>query len=149
MTGQPDAIDSQAGATRQRFTIALCSIAFRSEPIEPVVARAADIGFDAVEVFAGQIMDKSDDELRSLRRLADEQGVALDVIAPYFALTRGEQEYDESIRTARRCVDEDPHVHRCQRDRRRQCRGDGRPLAALRARAARDDRHGRQPCLRA
>ncbi|MEX0887631.1 MAG: sugar phosphate isomerase/epimerase [Phycisphaeraceae bacterium] len=91
-------------AEERTLTLTLCSIAFRNDPIEDIVTRAAALGFDGVEVFAKQIEEHDDEALLALRRLADEHRIALPVISPYFAFTRGQKEYDDAIATARRCV---------------------------------------------
>ncbi len=100
----PTTVDSNAADPHQAVSLTLCSIAFRNDPIEDVVARAAQTGFDGVEVFFGQIQDHDDDALAHLRRVADEHKIALPVISPYFAFTRGQKEYDDALATADRAI---------------------------------------------
>jgi 3-dehydroshikimate dehydratase len=86
------------------ITLSFCSIAFRNEPIKAVVPRLANIGYDAVEVFGGHVEKKSDDESHALRRLADDSGIQLLLIAPYFILTRTRQHFDETMQIAQRTI---------------------------------------------
>jgi len=85
-------------------TIAFCSLAFRNEPIEDLVQPLAEIGYDAIEVFGGQVLNRSEDDLDRLRDLAAQHGIGLLGVAPYFALTRGQTEYDETMQTAEKTV---------------------------------------------
>ncbi len=80
--------------------LSCCSIAFRDEPIEDVVKRYAEIGYDAVEILGRQIENNSEQSLRDLRKLADDRGIKLLVVSPYFILTRNRQHFDESMKTA-------------------------------------------------
>lgn len=84
-----------------RPTICFCSIAFRNEPIEQIIPRLAEAGYDAVEIFAGQIEGRSDAELDRLRAIADGCGLRIAVLSPYFWLTRDLPELVErSLRSA-------------------------------------------------
>lgn len=84
------------------ITISLCSIAFRSEPIESLIPKIAEIGFDAVEVFGDHIEGRGDPELASIRELAAEHEVQILAMSPYLALTRGAAEYAESVERVKR-----------------------------------------------
>lgn len=84
--------------------LCFCTLAFRQEPIETVLPRLAEAGYDGAEVFGRQIEGKSDDQLRELRGVADAAGIKLPLIAPYFVLTRGDKERAETIQVAERCV---------------------------------------------
>jgi 3-dehydroshikimate dehydratase len=86
------------------ITLSLCSIAFRHQPIEELVPRIAALGFDAVEIFGGQIEGKSDDELRSLKDLADRNHLQILALAPYFSFTRDQAAYNESVERAQKLV---------------------------------------------
>jgi 3-dehydroshikimate dehydratase len=86
------------------ITLSLCSIAFRSQPIEDLVPRIAQTGFDAVEIFGGQIENKSDDEVRGLKKLADRHKLKVLALAPYFSFTRDQAAYDESVERAGKLV---------------------------------------------
>ncbi|HUT58144.1 MAG TPA: sugar phosphate isomerase/epimerase [Phycisphaerae bacterium] len=86
------------------ITISLCSIAFRDEPIESLVPRIAQIGYDAVEIFGSQIDGKSDEELSALKDLCAEHGLRPLAVAPYLSLTRSREAYDESLACAERFV---------------------------------------------
>lgn len=80
--------------------LAFCTIAFRDDPIEDVLPKTAAIGYDAAEVFWGQLDGKSDDELKAVRELTDEAGMPILVIAPYLSFTRDKAEYEASVQRA-------------------------------------------------
>jgi 3-dehydroshikimate dehydratase len=71
-----------------RPQVCFCSIAFRDEPIVDIVPRLAKLGYDGVEVWGKHIDGQSEVDLRTLRRVADDAGIRLAVLSPYFWLTR-------------------------------------------------------------
>ena len=87
------------------ITISLCSIAFRNDPIEDLIPRIAADGYDAVEIFFGQLDGKTEAELANIKEIADEHKLEILVIAPYFILTRGQENYDNTLVDAQRYVD--------------------------------------------
>ncbi len=95
----PDA----AGASSKN-PLAFCSIAFRNEPIEALIRPLAELGYDAIEAFGGHVLGKPDGELETLRRSADRAGIALLAVSPYFVLTRGAEEFEQTLATARDSV---------------------------------------------
>lgn len=70
------------------ITLSFCSIAFREEPIETVIPKLGEIGYDAVEIFAGQLEGKSDAELKEVRQLAQDSCLRIEVVSPYLWLTQ-------------------------------------------------------------
>ncbi len=79
-----------------------CSIAFRQEAIEDIIPLIADAGFDGIEIFGGHIDGKSDAALRSLKKLAEQQQLDIEVLSPYFWLTNSQALHDESLERAQR-----------------------------------------------
>jgi len=86
------------------ITIALCSIAFRDDPIEELIPRIAQSGYDAVEIFGKQLEGKSDDELKQVRTVADQHNLGIVSVAPYLSFTQDQAAFDESIERGRRFV---------------------------------------------
>ena len=82
-----------------------CSIAFRHEPLEQIIPRLANIGYDGVEVFFAHVDGMDTTGLKAIRRQADEFQIRLPVFSPYFCLTRGSAEYDQTLRTATHAVE--------------------------------------------
>lgn len=88
-----------------RPVVCCCSIAFRDEPITAIIPRLADLGYDGVEVWAQHLAGMDDDALAGLRRLAGDHGLRIEVIAPYFWLTRDLPDLiRQSHETAARCA---------------------------------------------
>lgn len=70
----------------------LCSVGCKQEPIEEIVRKAADIGYEGLEVWNGHAVGYREQygELGSLRELAAKYGIRPTVIAGYTAfLTSG------------------------------------------------------------
>jgi sugar phosphate isomerase/epimerase len=63
-------------ATR-RPTVCCCSIAFRAEPLEAIIPKLADLGYDGVEVFAGHLDGMSDSDLDRIHQQADACNVSV------------------------------------------------------------------------
>jgi len=89
----------------QHPTISFCSLAFRNEPIETVVRRLADIGYDAVEVFFHHVDKHSQQQLGELRDTIRKLGISPIVLSPYLWLTRDEKLYAETMEIATRAVE--------------------------------------------
>ncbi len=87
------------------ITKAFCSIAFRDEPIEKIIPALASIGYDAVEAWGGHVEGKSRDELADIKKMADDHGLGIEVLSPYFWLTNSEELRQESLERARWFVD--------------------------------------------
>jgi len=85
-------------------TLAFCSIAFRDDPIEDVLPRVSAAGYDAVEIFGGHITGKSDDDLKAVKALAEDIGLDVLVLSPYFWLTQDQKLLRESMGIAERTV---------------------------------------------
>jgi 3-dehydroshikimate dehydratase len=62
------------------------------------------MGYDAIEVFGKHVEGKTDEQLADIRRRADDAGIELLVVSPYFVLTRGREEYDQTMETGRFAV---------------------------------------------
>lgn len=84
--------------------LCFCSIAFRDTPIAAIVPRLAELGYDGVEVWGPHLEGKPEPELAALRRLAEDAGIALEVLSPYFWLTNSEALRRESMERAARFV---------------------------------------------
>ncbi|MEK7412110.1 MAG: sugar phosphate isomerase/epimerase family protein [Planctomycetota bacterium] len=88
---------------KPRPVLCYCSLAFRDQPIEEIIPRLADIGYDGVEIFAQHINGKTDAELDAIRRLAESKKLRIEVVSPYFWLTRDLPDLvKESIESAAR-----------------------------------------------
>jgi 3-dehydroshikimate dehydratase len=85
--------------------LTFCSIAFRDEPLDQVIPRLAAIGYDGIEVFFKHVEGRDNTDLSALRQQADLHRVRLPVFSPYFSLTRGQKEYDETLLSAARAVE--------------------------------------------
>jgi len=68
--------------------VCFCSIAFRKEPIEEIIPKLARLGYDGVEVWGQHIDGKSDAELDHVQKVAADSGLRIEVLSPYFWLTR-------------------------------------------------------------
>lgn len=86
------------------LTISLCSLAFRNDPIELLIPRIAQIGYDAVEIVGGHIDGKSAADLRALRCLAERHNLQITALSPNFAFTQTAQAYADSLERARRFI---------------------------------------------
>ncbi len=82
-----------------------CTLAFRNDALENVITRAAALGFDELEVFYGQVVDKTAEELTELRVLAEEKGISISGVAPYFWFTQNAELLDETFSIARRSIE--------------------------------------------
>ena len=90
---------------KPRPIVCYCSLAFRDQPIEEIIPRLAEIGYDGVEIFAKHIDGKTDAELDAIRRLAESHKLRIEVVSPYFWLTRDLPDLvNESIASAARCA---------------------------------------------
>ncbi len=87
--------------------ISLCSIRFREEPIEEVVERTAQLGYDGTEIVIDHVEDylKRKGELASLRDFVHSKGLEIPIIAPAFNFTGTKEELEESMAKAYRCID--------------------------------------------
>lgn len=95
---------SSAEAATAVGPITLCSLAARREPIETVLPRAAEAGFEAVEVFGAHVEGKSEAELAALRAQAEDLGLRLLSLAPYLSFVRSAEANAESYETAQRFI---------------------------------------------
>lgn len=82
-----------------------CTLAFRNDPLEDVIIPAAELGFDELEVFYGQVVDKSAEELAALRSLAEKKGIGISGVAPYFWFTQNDELLEETFTIARRAIE--------------------------------------------
>ncbi|MFA4945413.1 MAG: sugar phosphate isomerase/epimerase [Lentisphaeria bacterium] len=87
------------------FKKCFCSIAFRGEPLEAIIPKLAAIGYDGIEVWGNHLGGRSDADVLALRKLATENRLDIEVLSPYFWLTRDLPELEaQSLATAARFV---------------------------------------------
>lgn len=84
--------------------LCFCSIAFRDQPIEDLLPRLGDLGYDAVEVWGRHLDGRSDDALRALRAAVEREGLGVEVISPYLWLTQTPALLTESLGIAERTI---------------------------------------------
>jgi sugar phosphate isomerase/epimerase len=88
-----------------RPVVCFCSIAFRDEPIEQIIPKLARLGYDGVEIWGNHLKDKTDAQLDEIRQIATGCNLSIEVLSPYFWLTRDLPELiEESLQTAERFV---------------------------------------------
>lgn len=80
----------------------LCTIAYRNIDVREILPHAARIGYEEVEIIGKQLEGKSDEELDAIRRCAEDAGIGIAGVAPYFWLTNSKELYDESLEIAAR-----------------------------------------------
>ena len=73
-------------------------------PIEEILPRVAEIGYEGVEVWGPQIDGKPDEELVALAEQARGLGLSIPCITPYFCFTGTQAEWDASMAVARRFI---------------------------------------------
>jgi len=82
----------------------LCTIAFRDDDVREVIDRAARLGFDEVEIIGKQVEEKTDAQLDAIKKTAEEAGMGISGLSPYFWLTQNAELLEHSISTAERFV---------------------------------------------
>lgn len=73
-------------------------------PIEEILPKVADLGYEGVEVWGPQIDGKPDDELTALRKQAGELGLGIPCLTPYFCFTGTREMWDASLAVAQRFI---------------------------------------------
>jgi len=91
---------------KEKIKIGYCSIGMREEKIEDIIPRLAALGYEGIELWYPHVEDyeKRRGELESLKKLLDEQGLAVIMVVPYFNLTGSKEEREESYKTAGEAV---------------------------------------------
>lgn len=84
--------------------LGLCTIAYRNIDVREILPEAARIGYEEVEIIAKQVEGKSDAELDAIRACAEEAGIGISGIAPYFWFTQDQKLFDESMQIAERTI---------------------------------------------
>lgn len=82
----------------------LCSIAFRDDDVREVICRAAEIGYDEVEIIGAHIDGKSEQELDNIRKTANKAGIVISTVSPYLWLTQNVEMLQKSFAIAERFV---------------------------------------------
>jgi len=82
----------------------LCTIAFRNQDVREVICRAAEIGYDEVEIIGPHVANKSEQELDDIRKTAEKSGIVISTVAPYLWLTQTDELLQKSISIAARFV---------------------------------------------
>ena len=85
--------------------ICCCTIAMRDEPLESQLPRIRDAGYDGAELWMKHLDDRSEADLDALRRQAEDLGLALEVVSPYFWLTQTPELLQESFDIATRAIE--------------------------------------------
>jgi len=86
------------------ITLSCCSIARREEPVETVIDRFAEIGWDAIEFIEQHIDDLPDSRLRELRDRCLDHPILPLVLSPYLCFARDEETSQQSMEKAKRFV---------------------------------------------
>jgi sugar phosphate isomerase/epimerase len=73
-------------------------------PIEEILPRVAELGYDGVEIWGSQIDGKPEEELAALRKEARDLGLAVPCLTPYFCFTGTQEMWDASLAIARRFI---------------------------------------------
>lgn len=73
-------------------------------PIEEVLPRAAEIGYQGVEIWGPHIDGKPDEELIALREEARALGLGIPCITPYLCFTGSREEWEASLAIGRRFI---------------------------------------------
>jgi len=84
--------------------LGLCTLAYRNIDVREILPEAAKIGYEEVEIIIKQVDGKSDEELDAIRACADEAGIGISGIAPYFWFNHDQKLYDESMEIAERTI---------------------------------------------
>lgn len=79
-----------------------CTIAFRNHDVRDVIRRAAEIGYDEVEIIGKHLDGKTDAELDEIRETARQAGIGISGVSPYLWLTQNEELLKESMAIAER-----------------------------------------------
>jgi len=81
-----------------------CTIAFRDGDVLEVIRKAAETGYDEVEIIGKHIDGKSNQDLDEIRETARKAGIGISGVSPYFWLTQNEELLKESMVVAERFV---------------------------------------------
>jgi sugar phosphate isomerase/epimerase len=73
-------------------------------PIEEILPRVAELGYDGVEIWGSQVDGKPEEELAALREEARDLGLAIPCLTPYFCFTGTREMWDASMGIARRFI---------------------------------------------
>lgn len=84
--------------------LGLCTIAYRNIDVREVIPHAAKVGFDEIEIIYKQVEGKTDAELDAIRHCAEDHGLTISGVAPYFWFTQDEKLWRESMDIARRSI---------------------------------------------
>lgn len=81
-----------------------CTIGFRNDDVREVIRKAAEIGYDEVEIIGKHIDGKSEQELDEIRETARTSGIGIYGVSPYLWLTQNEELLKESMAIAERFI---------------------------------------------
>lgn len=81
-----------------------CTIGFRNDDVREVIRKAAEIGYDEVEIIGKHIDGKSEQELDEIREIARKAGIGIYGVSPYLWLTQNEELLKESMAIAERFI---------------------------------------------
>ncbi len=70
-------------------------------PLEEVLPRIAEMGYDGAEIWGPHVLGRTDEELLSVKSIADSCGLAIPQLTPYFCFTGDTEAYEWSMQHAR------------------------------------------------
>jgi sugar phosphate isomerase/epimerase len=73
-------------------------------PVEEILPRAAELGYEGVEIWGPHLDGKPDADLAALREKARDLGLAIPCLTPYFCFTGTQEMWDASLAIARRFI---------------------------------------------
>lgn len=73
-------------------------------PIEELIPKVGPLGYDGLEIWGYHLTGKTDRDLEKIRKLAEDQGLKIGVLAPYFRFTESQELQEASLEEARRYI---------------------------------------------
>ena len=90
-----------------------CSIAFAKNnlKIEEIIPEISSIGYDGIEIWGNHLEDflsrhkNEPSSLREIKKLTQDNNLSIPMISPYFNLTGNKEEWEKSIKEAKRFIE--------------------------------------------
>ncbi len=70
-------------------------------PLEQILPRIADLGYDGAEIWGPHLLGRTDEEILKIKSIAQSCNLEIPQITPYFCFTGDKQAYDWSIQHAK------------------------------------------------